>query len=137
MAVQAGFRLGTITGIDCKHGAPFRSGMSTADKLASEWDPVLGKTHSTVEKADMENEFDKFVRIPEKRKLSMAENDILMAPVTLQEVIDAITALNRHKSAGPDGINNDLFKDAQALLAPAMVAIRNELLQGGTPLSLS
>ncbi|KAG3167782.1 hypothetical protein PI126_g3633 [Phytophthora idaei] len=100
--------------------------MSTADKLASEW---LWKTHSTVEKADMKNEFDKYVRIPEQRKLSMAENDILMAPVTLQEVIDAISTLNRHK----DGLNNDLFKDAQALLAPAMVAISNEFLQGGTP----
>ncbi|KAG3117770.1 hypothetical protein PI125_g3462 [Phytophthora idaei] len=77
----------------------------------------------------MKNEFDKYVRIPEQRKLSMAENDILMAPVTLQEVIDAISTLNRHK----DGLNNDLFKDAQALLAPAMVAISNEFLQGGTP----
>ncbi|CAI5719351.1 unnamed protein product [Peronospora destructor] len=39
----------------------------------------------------------------------------------------------KHKVAGADGLNNDFFKDTQAVMVPAMVAIGNELLAGGKP----
>jgi hypothetical protein len=54
-------------------------------------------------------------------------------PITSDEVIEAIAALSRHKAAGGDGLNNDFFKDHQAPLVSAMVAIGNKLLQGGEP----
>ncbi|KAE9336200.1 hypothetical protein PR003_g12635 [Phytophthora rubi] len=58
---------------------------------------------------------------------------MLMGEITQNEVIQAVAALNRHKAAGPDGLNNDFVKDMQSLLVPAMVAISNELLKGGDP----
>ncbi|KAE9266852.1 hypothetical protein PR003_g31975, partial [Phytophthora rubi] len=58
---------------------------------------------------------------------------MLMAEITEEDVIRAIAALNRHKAAGSDELNNDFFKDAQAVLVPAMTAISNELLKGGDP----
>eukprot|EP00644_Phytophthora_capsici_P009456 jgi/Phyca11/107342/e_gw1.13.121.1 len=56
-----------------------------------------------------------------------------MEPVAEQEVRDAIAALNRRKAAGPDGLNNDFFKDTQSIFVPALTAISNELLKGGKP----
>ena len=34
-----------------------------------------------------------------------------MREININEVIEAIDALNRHKAAGTDGLNNDFFKD--------------------------
>lgn len=58
---------------------------------------------------------------------------LLMKEITKDEVKVAIDALNRHKAAGGDGLNNDFFKDTQALLVPAIVAIGDKVLQGGDP----
>ena len=71
--------------------------------------------------------------MPSYRVLSPEDNARLMMPISLSEVMTAIRALDRHKAAGPDGLNNDFLKDFQALLAPALVTIGNELLQGRTP----
>ena len=57
-----------------------------------------------------------------------------MKAISSNEVITAIEGLNRHKAAGTGGLNKDFFKDTQAVMAPAMVAIGNELLRGGQPL---
>ena len=48
-------------------------------------------------------------------------------------MVAAIAGLHRHKAAGRDGPNNDFYKDNQALLAPAMVILGNELLNGKDP----
>ena len=45
--------------------------------------------------------------------------------ISSDEVIQAISVLQRHKVAGADGLNNDFFKDTQAMLVPAMVTIGN------------
>ncbi|OWZ08028.1 RNA-dependent DNA polymerase [Phytophthora megakarya] len=58
-----------------------------------------------------------------------------MTEITLQEVLEAIDSLNRHKAAGADELNNDVLKDMQALLAPILVKICNELLQRKLPLN--
>ena len=63
------------------------------------------------------------------RRLSAANNVSLIQVILLDEVIQAITALQRHKA----GLNNDFFKDTQAVLVPAMITIMNELLAGGKP----
>ena len=81
----------------------------------------------------MRQAFEEFVTITAARKLTSVHNMSLLHPLSLAKVDTAITGLNRHKAAGPDGLNNDFYKDYQAILAPAMVIIGNELLQGRDP----
>ncbi|KAL4163946.1 hypothetical protein KRP22_004570 [Phytophthora ramorum] len=123
----------TISTISRLNGKEFTREMTIVDRFGSEWKPILGKEHNEIKSEAMEAEFDAFVTIPAERKVTEQGNQLLMRPITTDEVIEAFDALNRHKAAGPDGLNNDLFKDAQALLVPAMVAIGNELLKGGEP----
>ncbi|OWY91534.1 Reverse transcriptase precursor [Phytophthora megakarya] len=56
-----------------------------------------------------------------------------MQEVTQDEVVRGIASLNRQKAARPHGRNNDLLKDAQALLVPVVLGIANELLKGVQP----
>ena len=44
------------------------------------------------------------------------------------EVVTEIAGLNRNKAAGPDGLNNDFYKDTQTILAPAMLFLGNDIL---------
>lgn len=74
------------------------------------------------------------MKIPEARRLKPEQNIGLMAEITEEGVIQSIADLNRHKAAGGDGLNNDFFKENQAELVPAMVAIGNALIKGGEPL---
>lgn len=53
-----------------------------------------------------------------------------MKTVVEAEVLQAINDLSRHKSAGPDGLNNDFYKDTAVLLVPVLVVVCNEILQG-------
>jgi hypothetical protein len=122
----------TVTAIHHHHGDPFPREMSIANRFVSEWKTVLGKVHNEYSGDELEREFDKFVHIPRSRRVSAEQNDDLMKPITEEEVIEAIAALNS-KAAGADGLNNDFFKDAQSLLVPAMVAIGNEILKGSEP----
>ena len=54
----------------------------------------------------------------------------MLQPITEAEVLLAVTCLKRHKSAGPDGLNNDFYKDSAALMVPALVTIGNLILAG-------
>jgi exonuclease III len=123
----------TITEIHQLHGKKFTRGMSIANRFKSEWQSILGQTHNEYAQPELEQKIDKFVEIPESRKISQQQNDSLMCEITEDEVIEAVTALNRNKAAGADGLNNDFFKDAQSLLVPIMVTIGNEMLKGGEP----
>ena len=107
--------------------------MSAADRFASEWKPILGAVHNSASPQLLDVQFDAFIKVPDTRQLSAIDSGMLMREICLNEVIDAIGALNRHKAAGADGLNNDFFKDTQAVLAPATVAIGNEFLNGGHP----
>jgi hypothetical protein len=123
----------TVTAIHRINGEPFSRGMTIAEKFKSEWKPIVATIHSAVRQEDMTTEFDKFVSIPAERKVSQSENADLMQEITRGEVIQAFTELNHHKAAGPDGLNNDFYKDTQAILVSVMVVIGNEILQGGEP----
>jgi hypothetical protein len=122
-----------VTTIRCINGEPFKREMNIATKFSSEWKSILGVIHSAVEIADLEEEFDRFVSIPTSRRVTQQQNTALMQEITEDEVIQAVTALKRHKAAGPDGLNNDFYKDTQAVMLPALTAIGNELLKGGEP----
>ena len=123
----------TVTSIRNINGAAFTRGMTTTDRFASEWQPILGSVHNSAPPQLLDAQFDDFVTIPESRHLSATDNGLLMREININEVIEAIDALNRHKAAGTDGLNNDFFKDTQSVLASAMVAIGNEILRGGHP----
>ena len=61
--------------------------------------------------------------MPTERMLTQNDNELLMEPFSLAEVLQAIASLSRHKAAGEDGLSNDFIKDFQELLAPALVTI--------------
>ena len=71
--------------------------------------------------------------MPTERMLTQNDNELLMDPFLLAEVLQATALLSRHKAAGEDGLSNDFIKDFQALLAPALVTIGNDILQERTP----
>ena len=49
--------------------------------------------------------------MPTERMLTQNDNELLMEPFSLAEVLEATTSLFRHISAGADGLNNDFIKD--------------------------
>ena len=118
----------SITGLNRIHGQPFRQGDTVANKFASEWSPIFSQTYNTIHVSDLKQALLGFITMPPDRILSQADNGVLMSPFSLLEVIQA-----RHKAAGPDGLNNDFLKDYQALHAPTLVTIGNELLHGRSP----
>jgi exonuclease III len=123
----------TVAVIRCINGAPFSREMTIATKFSSKWKPILGVVHSTVADEHLESKFDEFVTIPPARRISDQQNLDLMREITEDEVIQAVVSLKRHKAAGEDELNNDFYKDTQAVFVPALVKIGNELLQGGNP----
>ena len=107
--------------------------MTTADRFASEGQPILGAVHNSAPPQLLDAQFNDFVMIPESRHLSATDYSLLVHEICLNKVIKAIEALNRHKAAGTDLIHNDFYKNTQSVLASAMVAIGNEILHGGHP----
>ncbi|KAF1791582.1 hypothetical protein GQ600_26482 [Phytophthora cactorum] len=53
----------TVTSIHPINGAAFGRNMSTVDKFASEWKPILDQRHSKIAREDLAEEFDAFVSI--------------------------------------------------------------------------
>ena len=121
----------TITTIRHINGSAFTRTMTTADRFASEWQYILGVVHHKLQRSQLEAAFDVLVQVPANLCVSAFDNGIRMTTISLNEVITAIKDLNRHKAAGTDGINNDFSEDTQAVMAPAMVAMGNELLRVG------
>ena len=107
--------------------------MTATDRFASEWQPILGAVHISSPPQLLDAQFDAFVTIPESRHLSAADNNLFIHEICLNEVINAIDALNRPKAAGTGVIHNDFYKDTQSVLESAIVAIGNEILHGGHP----
>lgn len=114
-----------ITGIQQQHGPAFTRNMSIADKFASEWSSVLGIIHRKQPLQGLNAAVKQFVHIPTKRVILKADNAALLVEISEAEVLIAIAGLSRRKSAGPDGLNNDFFKDTTALMVPALVGVRN------------
>uniref|UniRef100_A0AAV1UFC4 Uncharacterized protein n=1 Tax=Peronospora matthiolae TaxID=2874970 RepID=A0AAV1UFC4_9STRA len=53
-----------------------------------------------------------------------------MLDVTDADVLQDINELGRHKASKPNGLNDDFYEDEAALLAPALVHVRNQMLHG-------
>ena len=65
---------------------------------------------------------------PEETRI---EREQAESPFTVAEVVIALQHLKARRAAGPDGITNELLKDALGL-APCWTALFNECLQQGT-----
>lgn len=107
--------------------------MAIAGKFASEWSPILSAIHRREPLEVLPSAVQRFVRIPTERILLKADNEALLAKFSEAEVLAAVSSLNRHKSAGPDRLNNDFYKDTKALLIPALVDVSNQILDGADP----
>ena len=116
--------------VDNLYGSAFDRNMSVDAKFASKWSLILGCVHRTASLLDLRRKIHAFATIPAERRLSTSANHALMADLFKGDVLQAISALSRHKSAGPDGLNNVFYKDTSALFVPAPVVVSNEILHG-------
>ncbi|KAF1319936.1 hypothetical protein FI667_g12727, partial [Globisporangium splendens] len=90
--------------------------------MGAEWNQITGQSHSTVPPQKAEQRFDALVYIPETRKVTEAQNQDLMAPITEKEVREAIATLHRHKAGGVDSLNNDFYKDSEDVMVDVLFA---------------
>ena len=65
---------------------------------------------------------------PDEQRLTALDNGRLLRLITEAEVFSSAHRVSRHKAAGEDGLNSDLFKDTSELLVSALVIISNEVL---------
>ena len=66
-----------------------------------------------------------------KARITPETRDILEAPLTLQEVTDAINDAPLNKAPGPDGISYEFYKSHTNKVAPKLLALFNDCWSGG------
>ena len=99
-----------VTSLQAHHGHAFLRSMSIADKFASEWAHVLSRSHRTAPLHRLATELRVFASVPPNQILTADDNERLLRSFTEAEVLSDVIRLNRHKSAGPDGLNNIFYK---------------------------
>ena len=105
-----------VTDIIQKHGPAFVHHMTVADNFASEWSLILGCSHRNYATGGYCIDRPAVCTHPAYRLLTHADNQALLSLFTEVEVLKNIASLGRHKTAVPDGLNNDFYKDTPALL---------------------
>jgi hypothetical protein len=126
----------TISRLEPTPGRYHPSNVSLADIMGAEWHQITGQSHATVPPHKAEQRFDALVYIPETRKVTEAQNQDLMAPITEKEVREAIAALHRNKAGGVDSLNNDFYKDCEDVMVEVLVREFNNI-QRGAPMPRS
>ncbi|KAF1327192.1 Rxlr effector protein, partial [Globisporangium splendens] len=126
----------TISRLEPTPGRYHPPNVSLADIMGAEWHQITGQSHATVPPHKAELRFDALVYIPETRKVTEAQNQDLMAPITEKEVREAIAALHRHKAGGVDSLNNDFYKDCEDAMVDVLVREFNNI-QRGAPMPRS
>jgi hypothetical protein len=104
-----------------------------ADIMATEWKPLFGVRHASVEITEMSKHCAELFTIPAVHRLAPADQQQLMRAITEDEVIQAIDGLGAHKAAGPDRIGNDFYKDWKDLVAPWLRCEFTKILAGDDP----
>ncbi|KAF1333210.1 Short chain dehydrogenase, partial [Globisporangium splendens] len=120
----------TISRLEPTSGRYHPPNASLADITGAEWHQITGQSHATVPPHKAEQRFDALVYIPETRKVTEAQNQDLMAPITEKEVREAIAALHRHKAGGVDSLNNDFYKDCEDAMVDVLVREFNNIRRG-------
>ncbi|KAF1313680.1 Reverse transcriptase precursor, partial [Globisporangium splendens] len=90
----------TVSRLEPSPGRYHPPNASLADVMGAEWHQITGQSHATVPPHKAEQRFGALMYIPESRKVTEAQNQDLMAPITDKEVREAIAALHRHKIIG-------------------------------------
>ncbi|KAF1332040.1 Rxlr effector protein, partial [Globisporangium splendens] len=126
----------TISRLEPTPGRYHSPNASLADIMGAEWHQITGQSHAAVPPQKAEQRFDALVYIPETRKVTEAQNQDLMAPITEKEVREAIAALHRHKAGGVDSLNNDFYKDCEDGVVEVLVREFNNI-QRGAPMPRS
>ncbi|KUF89544.1 hypothetical protein AM588_10002248 [Phytophthora nicotianae] len=121
----------TISSIQPSPGHFYAADLPTEERMASEWNHILGISHATVPAKSLAKEFDKFVSIENEKKVNSTDLLKLMEPITEDETWKAINQLERHKSAGTSGLNHDFYKDFSTQLTPSLTRLYNMILKGG------
>ncbi|KAF1317704.1 Rxlr effector protein, partial [Globisporangium splendens] len=122
----------TISRLEPTPGRYHSPNASLADIMGAEWHQITGQSHAAVPPQKAEQRFDALVYIPETRKVTEAQNQDLMAPITEKEVREAIAALHRHKAGGVDSLNNDFYKDCEDVMVDVLVREFNNIQRGAT-----
>ncbi|KAF1336407.1 hypothetical protein FI667_g294, partial [Globisporangium splendens] len=126
----------TISRLEPTSGRYHPPNVSLADIMGAEWHQITGQSHATVLPYKAELRFDALVYIPETRKVTEAQNQDLMAPITEKEVREAIAALHRHKAGGVESLNNGFYKDCEDVMVDVLVREFNNI-QRGAPMPRS
>ncbi|KAF1318324.1 Rxlr effector protein, partial [Globisporangium splendens] len=80
----------TISRLEPTPGRYHSPNASLADIMGEEWNQIAGQSHAAVPPQKAEQRFDALVYIPGTRKVTEAQNQDLMAPITEKEVREAI-----------------------------------------------
>ncbi|KAF1318326.1 Rxlr effector protein, partial [Globisporangium splendens] len=80
----------TISRLEPTPGRYHSPNASLADIMGEEWNQITGQSHAAVPPQKAEQRFDALVYIPGTRKVTEAQNQDLMAPITEKEVREAI-----------------------------------------------
>ncbi|KAF1318308.1 Rxlr effector protein, partial [Globisporangium splendens] len=80
----------TISRLEPTPGRFHSPNASLADIMGAEWNQITGQSHAAVPPQKAEQRFDALVYIPGTRKVTEAQNQDLMAPITEKEVREAI-----------------------------------------------
>lgn len=83
--------------------------MPTEERMASEWNHVLGSSHATIESSSLEEEFTRFVTIPRESRLKKLEVEALIQPITEEETKAAIEQLRREGQQGSIMTSSRIF----------------------------
>ncbi|KAF1333154.1 hypothetical protein FI667_g3024, partial [Globisporangium splendens] len=105
----------TISRLEPTPGRYHPPNASLADIMGTEWHQITGQTHAVVPPHKTEQRFDSLMYIPETRKVTEAQSQDLMAPITEKEVREAIADLHRHMAGGVDSLNNHTYKDCETI----------------------
>lgn len=98
--------------------------------MSKEWDLVLGRSHRLTPKRRLKSQLARFVTIPAAMQITEEDNASLLRRITDEEVTAAIRTLQRNKSAGPDGLGNDFYKDFEDLVTARLTSTFNGILHG-------
>lgn len=119
-----------ISTIEPSQGNFYPETVSTAERMASEWNDILGASHATVEPARIPEELQKFHEVPAHHRLSPKDQSALAAPITTEEVIETINQLPRDKSGGSSRLSHDFYKDFKEELAECLVEVYRAIQNG-------
>ncbi|EGZ04649.1 hypothetical protein PHYSODRAFT_405829, partial [Phytophthora sojae] len=120
----------TISDISPAPGHYYPESMPVAEKMASEWNDIMGGSHATLNPSEMQKALREFHMIPDSQRLRPEEKQQLVNPIVEKEVADAIDKLPRDKSGGTTGLSHDFYKDFKDEMAECLTMVYQAIQKG-------